>query len=148
MTLEQYIAKDMIHPLVLIHQGPHPQGCHRPESLLYTDDLGPRTCTYSHPQSCLLYIYAFPLTPTGGSSGVFSSTLLMFRGGHHIIFVLILMMMCPTLFGISLTQQIALTSDNHLEFFSLTSWRRPYTFLAFVSGWNHEPFIRGFLSGL
>jgi hypothetical protein len=96
----------------------------------------------------LLYRSAFPLPPTGGSSGVFSSTLLLFRGGHHIIFVLILMMMCPTLFGISLTQQIALTSDNHLEFFSLTSWRRPYTFLAPVPGWNHEPFIRGFLSGL
>jgi hypothetical protein len=43
-----------------------------------------------------------------------------------------------------LTQQIALTSDNHLEFFSLTSWRRPYTFLALVPSWNHEPFIRGF----
>jgi hypothetical protein len=82
--------------------------------------------------------------------------MLLFRGGHHIIFILILMMMCPMFFGIShvhlvlshrhvLTQQIALTSDNHLEFFSLMSWRRPYTFLAPVPGWNHEPYIQGSL---
>ena len=84
------------------------------------------------------------MPPTGGSSGVFTSTLLFFRGGHHITFILILMMMCPMLFGISLTQQIALILDNHLELFSLTSWRRPYTFLVFVPGWNHEPLLGAF----
>jgi hypothetical protein len=43
---------------------------------------------------------------------------------------------------------IFFTSDNHLEFFSLASWRRPSTFLAPVPSWNHKPFINGFHSGL
>ena len=43
-----------------------------------------------------------------------------------------------------LTQHIALTSDNHLEFFSLTSWRRPYIFIALSQAQTMNPLLGDF----
>jgi hypothetical protein len=65
----------------------------------------------------------------------------------------------PNTFGIShvhlvlshrhvLTQHIAFTSDNHLEFLSLTSWRRPSLCSWLCPKQEPRTLHRGFLSGM